>query len=190
MRYSIDHYDNEGFLKAPLLIWIGWMLLARAWVVFAMAGVSREHGPDILKIVYPDTNTLYLGLAMGVPSMIIMWLMGLRKPQRRLINWLTQYGRQTTIIVVAAQLAQTLYHVHLQNGKFNWPDGVTILLLLWFLIYLFNGRWARDCFVVPDFPKEALQDDKGDDKAQVNDKAQAKEKPQEKVDNKAESKSS
>ncbi|WP_154218762.1 DUF2919 family protein, partial [Vibrio parahaemolyticus] len=41
MRYSFDQYDAHGFLKAPILVWLGWMFLARSWVVFAMAGGSR-----------------------------------------------------------------------------------------------------------------------------------------------------
>ncbi|GAJ75577.1 membrane protein [Vibrio sp. JCM 18905] len=37
----------------------------RSWVVFAMAGVSRDSGSKLLAIVYPDSSTLYLGVGYG-----------------------------------------------------------------------------------------------------------------------------
>lgn len=69
------------------------MFLARSWVVFAMAGVSRESGSKLLSIVYPDSSTLYLGLLAGVPSLLLMWLMGLRQPERSRVNKVMSYSR-------------------------------------------------------------------------------------------------
>ncbi|EDP59144.1 DUF2919 domain-containing protein [Vibrio sp. AND4] len=149
MRYSFDQYDAHGFLRAPMMLWLGWLFLARSWVVFAMAGVSRDSGSKILAIVYPDSNTLYLGLSMGIPSLLLMWLVGLRHPDRGWVNQITQYGRAMTLILCGIQLVQTMYHVYLEHGVFNWANALTITLLTWFMIYLFNGRWAKDCFNVP-----------------------------------------
>ncbi|MEJ3673301.1 DUF2919 domain-containing protein [Vibrio vulnificus] len=152
MRYSIDHYDNQGYLKAPLLLWFGWFFLARAWVVFAGAGASRESGDKILQIVYPDNHTLYLGLLIGIPSVLLMWIMGLRKPGRQWIDKLTNYGRGFTLCLVLGQIVQTAYHVYLEHGEFSWTNGLTLLILLWFGIYLFNSQWVKDCFHVPNLP--------------------------------------
>ncbi|MGP8307328.1 DUF2919 domain-containing protein [Vibrio sp. YIC-376] len=151
MRYAFDQYDAHGFLKAPILVWLGWMFLARSWVVFAMAGVSRESGSKLLSIVYPDSSTLYLGLLMGIPSLLLMWLMGLRQPERRWVNKIVSYGREMTLILCGIQLAQTTYHVYLEHGVFNWANALTITLITWFMIYLVNGRWVKDCFNVPQF---------------------------------------
>jgi len=71
VRYSIEQYDANGFLKAPKWLWL------------VMAGASRDSGPKILGLIYPDHSMLYLGLAMGVPSIAMMWLVGLRHPDRR-----------------------------------------------------------------------------------------------------------
>ncbi len=151
VRYAFDQYDAHGFLKAPILVWLGWMFLARSWVVFAMAGVSRESGSNLLEIVYPDSSTLYLGLLMGIPSLLLMWLMGLRQPERKWVNKIMFYGREVTLILCGIQLAQTMYHVYLEHGVFNWANAFTITLLTWFMIYLLNGRWVKDCFDVPQF---------------------------------------
>ncbi|KJR30129.1 hypothetical protein BOO91_13025 [Vibrio navarrensis] len=154
MRYSFDHYDSHGYLKAPLMLWLGWFFLARAWVVFAVAGVSRESGSRILQWVYPDNHTLYLGLLIGIPSVGLMWMMGLRKPDRHWVDKITQKGRAATLALIAVQLLQTLYHVYLEHGQFHWANALTLLLLLWFGIYLLNSKWVKDCFSVPKLPNQ------------------------------------
>ncbi|ARO99220.1 Inner membrane protein YfeZ [Vibrio alginolyticus] len=160
VRYSLDQYDAHGFLKAPIILWVGWMFLVRSWVVFAMAGVSRDSGSKLLAIVYPDSSTLYLGLAMGIPSLLLMWLMGLRHPDRGWVNRITRYGREITLILCGIQLAQTMYHVYLEHGVFNWANALTITLLAWFMIYLLNGRWVKDCFHVPQLAHDEQQHSK------------------------------
>lgn len=136
------------------------MFLARSWVVFAMAGVSRESGSKLLSIVYPDSSTLYLGLLAGVPSLLLMWLMGLRQPERSRVNKVMSYGREVTLILCSIQLAQTMYHVYLERGVFNWANALTITLITWFMIYLLNGRWVKDCFNVPHFEHNEGQSSK------------------------------
>ncbi|MGF1695879.1 DUF2919 domain-containing protein [Vibrio kyushuensis] len=149
MRYSVEQHDKNGFLKAPIWLWLGWILLAKAWVVFVVAGASRESGAKILGIVYPDQTTLYVGLAMGIPSIIFMWLIGLRNLERNWVNKIVSWGRYITLVTVCAQLALTLYHVHLEYGAFSWANGITLMLLLWFAIYLINSRSVRDSLRIP-----------------------------------------
>ncbi|KJY83767.1 membrane protein [Vibrio galatheae] len=146
MRYALEHYDKHGYLKAPTLVWLGWLFLAKAWVVFVVAGASRESGSKILSIVYPDHTMLYLGLIMGIPSILLMWLMGLRNPERGWINKIVAYGRGITLITALVQLSQTLYHVYLVHGAFSWANGAVMLLLLWLVIYVAKSRSVRDCF--------------------------------------------
>ena len=127
MRYAIEQYDKHGFLKAPNLLWLSWLFLAKAWIVFVVAGASRESGSKILSIVYPDHTMLYLGLAMGIPSILLMWLIGLRNPDRAWVNKVVAWGRSITLITAAAQLSQSLYHVYLMRGTFSWTNGVEML---------------------------------------------------------------
>ncbi|RBW64092.1 DUF2919 domain-containing protein [Vibrionales bacterium C3R12] len=155
MRYAFEQYDQHGFLKAPLLVWLSWFFLAKAWVVFVVAGASRDSGAKILEIVYPDHAMLYLGLVAGVPSIIYMWLINLRSPDRKWINSISSQGRWVTLCVVLLQVVQTAYHVYLSNGLFSWSNGITLLLLLWAAIYLYKSRTVKDCFKIPDFSSEA-----------------------------------
>lgn len=146
MRYAIEQYDKHGFLKAPKLVWLAWLFLAKAWVVFVVAGASRDSGSKILQIVYPDHTMLYLGLAMGIPSILLMWMVSLRSPERSWLNNIVAYGRGITLVTATAQLSQTLYHIYLVHGAFSWANGAVMLLLLWLIIYFVKSRSVKDCF--------------------------------------------
>jgi hypothetical protein len=86
---------------------------------------------------------------MGVPSIAMMWLVGLRHPDRRWAILSAKWGREVTLLTTLAQFVQTGYHVYLQNGSFNWISALSMLLLLWFALYVYNSRSVRDCFQVP-----------------------------------------
>ncbi|MGF1708988.1 DUF2919 domain-containing protein [Vibrio kagoshimensis] len=146
MRYSFDQYDKHGFLKAPVLLWLVWLFLAKALVVFVVAGASRESGAKILEIIYPDHDMFYVGIVLSFPSLASMWLFGLRSPDRERINRLVTWGRCITMITVLLQMLHTGYLVYLDNGGFHWANAITLVMLLWFALYLFNSRLVKDCF--------------------------------------------
>lgn len=123
--------------------------MAKAWVVFVVAGASRDSGSKILSIVYPDHSMLYLGLAMGIPSILLMWMVSLRSPERNWLNRIVSWGRSITLVTASAQLAQSLYQVYLTHGAFSWTNGAVMLLLLWFIIYVAKSRSVRDSFHNP-----------------------------------------
>lgn len=153
MRYSIEQYDSQGFLKAPLWLWLGWLWLNRAWVILVMAGVSREHGSRLLERVYPDHGLLYTGLAMSLPVLGLMWLITLRHVQRPRINQIIAQGRLITLLVVVGQFVQAAWQVYLQQGAFHWANALTLLLLLWFGIYLLRSRQVADSLAIAKLDK-------------------------------------
>ncbi|MDN3610682.1 DUF2919 domain-containing protein [Vibrio ostreicida] len=146
MRYAIEQYDKHGFLKAPKCLLLGWLFMAKAWVVFVVAGLSRSTGNTIINIIYPDYSMLYLGLAMGLPSVVLMWMISMRSPERKWLVRIFSWGKWITLSIAAAQLSQTLYHVYLHHGAFSWPNALTLLLILWFMMYIYTSRSVRDCF--------------------------------------------
>lgn len=149
MRYGIEQYDQHGILKTPIWLWLGWAFLTRAWVVFIVAGASRQEGSQILEYVYPNHTMLYFGLIMGLPIVVGMWLVGLRKADSDRVNRCVGYLRWISILVVALQLAHTVYLVNLQHWQFTWTNAVTLVLLCWFAIYLVNSRHVIDCLKTP-----------------------------------------
>ncbi|MDV7105083.1 DUF2919 domain-containing protein [Vibrio sp. TH_r3] len=149
MRYTIEEYNSDGFLKAPIWLWLGWLLLAKAWIVFVVAGASRNVGATLLEIIYPVHSTLYIGLVAGFPAITFMWLLGLRKTERKLICRLLTHGKSCTIFTVCIQLILVSYQIYLDDIQFNWPNAITLVSLLWLLIYVVKSRRVRDCFRSP-----------------------------------------
>lgn len=60
------HYDAHGRLRLPLLFWLVLLLQARTWVLFVIAGASREQGTALLNLFYPDHDNFWLGLIPGI----------------------------------------------------------------------------------------------------------------------------
>ncbi|GAL30581.1 arginine/ornithine antiporter ArcD [Vibrio variabilis] len=124
-------------------------VLIRAWVVFVVAGASRQEGSTILQYVYPNHTMLYLGLAMGLPIVVGMWLVGLRKSDSTKTNFIVSQLKPVTLLIVILQLAHTVYLVDLQHWQFTWTNAVTLVSLIWFAIYLLNSRRVADSLALP-----------------------------------------
>lgn len=77
-------FDAHGRLRLPLLFWCVLLLQARTWVLFLMAGASRQQGDAILNLFYPDHERFWLGLLPGVPAVLAFLLSGYRQRLPRL----------------------------------------------------------------------------------------------------------
>ena len=53
-------YDGHGRLRLPFLFWCVLLLQARTWVLFVIAGSSREQGNTLLNLFYPDHDAFWL----------------------------------------------------------------------------------------------------------------------------------
>ncbi|MDP2573967.1 DUF2919 domain-containing protein [Vibrio penaeicida] len=148
MRYPIEDYDKHGYLKAPIWLWLGWIFLAKAWVVFVVAGVSRESGSKLLEIIYPVKDTLYLGLVIGLPSILLMWLIGFRNPDRTWINRFISWGRGLTLLLIGGHFGLVIYQITLDNGVFSWSHSITAVLLVWFFLFVWKSRRLKECLKI------------------------------------------
>lgn len=145
MRYAIEEYTVDGFFKAPSWLLLGWIFLAREWVVFIAAAVSRLD-TKVLNVLFPQHNFFYAELVMGVPALILLWLLGLRKAERPRVNRLCSHGKWITLFIIAYQLLFTTYLIYIDGAQYSWSNAVTLVGLLWFAIYLFNSRRVKECF--------------------------------------------
>lgn len=66
-----------------------------------------------------------------------------------MVNQIVAQGRAISLFVVIGQFVQTAFHVYLQQGAFHWANALTLLLLLWFGIYLVQSRHVRDSLKAP-----------------------------------------
>lgn len=77
--FSPDDFDPQGRLRLPFLFWCLLLLQARTWVLFLMAGASRDQGDALLNLFYPDHSLFWIGLLPGVPAVFAFLLSGRRQ---------------------------------------------------------------------------------------------------------------
>lgn len=146
-HYLPDEYDNKGQLRLPLTFWFILLLQARTWLLFIMAGASRQQGNALLSLCYPDTQAFWIGLALGVPAALGLLLTGYRQRCPRL--W--QSWRWVLVITLLVSGAQ--------QGWFSLQDDPSPPQLLLMAIDLLAAGWLRfnrrlaDCFR-PDEQRE------------------------------------
>ncbi|MEA1065632.1 DUF2919 domain-containing protein [Erwinia sp. HR93] len=71
-------FDSRGGLKLPPGFWCVLLLQARTWVLFVLAGASRQQGAELLALFYPDRQAFGWGLLAGLPAVIAFLLSGRR----------------------------------------------------------------------------------------------------------------
>ena len=121
------HYDAHGRLRLPLLFWLVLLLQARTWVLFVIAGASREQGTALLNLFYPDHDNFWLGLIPGIPAVLAFLLSGRRASFPRI--W------------------HVLYFLLWLNGESVSGIGLALVVAdIVALIWLLTNRRLRACF--------------------------------------------
>ncbi len=143
LKYLPDEYDAKGQLRLPFLFWLILLLQARTWLLLVMAGASRQQGNDLLALFYPDRQSFWIGLALGIPAAMGLLLTGYRQRWPRL--W--QSWRHVLSVSLLISLLSQGYG--LVQGAF--PDSPLPLLLTLFdllaLVWLQTHQRLRDCFL-------------------------------------------
>lgn len=134
-------YDSRGALKLPALFWGVLLLQARTWVLFVLAGASREQGDALLGLFYPDRAAFWLGLATGIPAALAFVLSGRRQTFPRL--W--RAWRYVLIAVQGWLLAGQIFM--LISGEGQSETAIALLAAdLFALWWLATNPRLRACF--------------------------------------------
>ena len=135
------HYDAHGRLRLPLLFWLVLLLQARTWVLFVIAGASREQGTALLNLFYPDHDNFWLGLIPGIPAVLAFLLSGRRATFPR--TWRVLY-----FLLLLAQVVLLCWQPWLWlNGESVSGIGLALVVAdIVALIWLLTNRRLRACF--------------------------------------------
>ncbi|HFZ8995740.1 TPA: DUF2919 domain-containing protein [Citrobacter freundii] len=134
-------YDGEGRLRLPFLFWCVLLLQARTWVLFIIAGASREQGGALLTLFYPDHDNFWLGLLPGIPAVLAFLLSGRRSRFPRL--W-----RALRMLLIVAQITLLCWQPVLWfNGDPVNGVGLTLVVAdIVALVWLLTNQRLRACF--------------------------------------------
>ncbi len=145
-RFSPDDYDQHGVLKLPLLFWGILILQARTWILFVMAGASRDQGAGLLQLFYPDTQRFWYGILLGLPAALAFLICGRRQHWPRL--W--RCWRWILAASLAAALLGSLYSLWRQDSNEPPLDIILALLDALALGYLLLSQRLTACFAPQD----------------------------------------
>lgn len=146
---SPPFFDKHGNAKPNFLFWLSGIYLARAWIVFVIAGLSREQGNDLLSLFYPDNDALYMGFAMGFPAVVLMLLAGNLHRYPVLFERIWRKGKTILIFAFCADLIVQMDHLIIVDWRFDWSRATMLLMALWMVVYLFKSRRIRFLFKTP-----------------------------------------
>ena len=146
LLYPINAYDDHGQLKLNKMLWLVLIFNAKALVIFIMAGVSRTQGGELLELIYPLRETLYIGMVLGSPALLLMWLSGQRNNNNKVTHYLWQQGKKILIAAYSIDFALQIYHLVLSQGAFSWVGALTLLLTAWLGLYLVLSSRVKDVF--------------------------------------------
>ena len=142
LNYSPDDYDVRGQLRLPLSFWAILLLQARTWVLFVMAGASRQQGATLLELFYPDTRAFWMGIALGCPAAVGLLLTGYRQRLPRL--W--QAWRWVLVATLVVMLCQQGLSLWQHEESISAPVLVVTALDVLALFALCCQRRLCDCF--------------------------------------------
>lgn len=137
-----DDYNSHGMLRLPLWFWAILVLQARTWLIFVMAGASRQQGDSLLALLYPDRQSFWSGICLGLPPAIIFLLSGRRHSWPKVWQmgyWLLLAGMFITFALQALGLWQSM-------DEPNMVDIALALLDAGALAYWLLSRRLRACF--------------------------------------------
>ncbi|WP_436856681.1 DUF2919 domain-containing protein [Citrobacter tructae] len=142
-EFHPSDYDAHGHLRLPLLFWLVLLLQARTWVLFVIAGSSREQGNTLLNLFYPDHDNFWLGLVPGVPAVLAFLLSGRR-------HTFPATWRALRLILILAQAVLLGWQIVLWL-KGEPVSGISLSLVvadIVALIWLLTNRRLRACFAM------------------------------------------
>ncbi|MBA4714257.1 MULTISPECIES: DUF2919 domain-containing protein [Citrobacter] len=134
-------YDVHGCLRLPFLFWCVLLLQARTWVLFVIAGSSREQGNTLLNLFYPDHDAFWLGLLPGVPAVLAFLLSGRRFAFP--VLWHRLRG-----LLILAQLVLLCWQpvMWLAGDPLNGVGLALLVADIVALVWLLTNQRLRACF--------------------------------------------
>lgn len=145
-RFSPDDYDQHGLLRLPLWFWGVLILQARTWILFVMAGASRDQGTGLLQLFYPDTQRFWYGMLLGLPAALAFLICGRRQHWPRL--W--RCWRWVLALSLVAALLGALHSLWQQGANEPLLDSLLALSDALALGYLLLNQRLKACFIPPE----------------------------------------
>jgi len=164
--YSFSAYDQYLALKIDFKLWLVIVYFLRPVLVklasFRSRGEAKEGALKVMEMLYPDDFSLFIALAVTIPTVLVLIAYAKRKPGastfiRRIWSngaiLLMVTAVLNMAIVVLPLLTGSIHHL----GVYGWGQ---IAVAVFIFGYLFASRRVKDTFA--DFPVESEKESSKD----------------------------
>ncbi|MEP2651422.1 MAG: DUF2919 family protein [Paraglaciecola sp.] len=140
----LKFYDASGRVIPSLSLYLCLLYLSRSFLIFIASLSGRDSSDTLLRIFYPETNFLYISLAIGLPTLAVLVIVGFReKIWRNHKTWLFGFVKPCIIASVTGDLSFNLMLAKLNNWQFSWVIAVTTLVSFFCLYFILKDNHIR-----------------------------------------------
>ncbi len=148
-KFNLELFDKHSNVKANFLFWVVCLCLARAWIIFIIAGVSQTQGTVLLSLFYPSHDGLYFGLGCGFFAVILMLLAGNLHHFPLFFARFWRYGKEILLINIIIDLGLQIQALYLMQWRFDWSSALILLVTAWLGVYLVMSKRIQFLFKTP-----------------------------------------
>lgn len=80
----INSFNEEGWLKVPLLMYLNLAILAKGLLIFVFSLASRGKSDQLLSIFFPDKALLIIAIGMSIVPILTFILLTISEIQQQL----------------------------------------------------------------------------------------------------------
>lgn len=140
----LKFYDASGRILPSLGLYLCLLYLSRSFIIFIASLSGRDSGYTLLRIFFPETNLLYISLAIGLPALAVLVIVGFReKIWGNNRTWLFGYIRPCMTISILGDLSFNLMLAKLNHWQFSWAISFTTLIGVLCLYFVIKDNHIR-----------------------------------------------
>ncbi|CAH0534165.1 Inner membrane protein YfeZ [Vibrio stylophorae] len=165
--YNDEDFDQYGLLKPSHWLWLVVLLLMRGWLIFVMAGVSREHGSPILSQFYPQHGQLAVALLLGLPALVLAWTASLKQYRHTFSARYWRYGQPIlllSLLIDGLNQLVTIHHLWSQGEVVATWQPILLLTTVWAFIFMLKSQRSREAFAAHSAVDKASSKEKSESK--------------------------
>ncbi|EDW6066444.1 DUF2919 domain-containing protein [Salmonella enterica subsp. enterica serovar Oslo] len=134
-------FDDNGLLKAPVIFWVGLVVLARAWWLAGLMPLIAPTSNTHDGVLWPDIRFQLVALAAGIPGMVMLFIYPLRE------RW-PGLSRFIYVLILAALVMMLVTDLTGLMSEEMWDVGwLFICLDIACFVMLWPDRWLRMVFL-------------------------------------------
>ena len=156
---SFLNVNRHGVLRVPAMLWIGFAVLARHWVLVLIVAASARRDPSVVTVLGED-GLPWTMLALQVPVVLVALAGARRRPEAgAVLRWLWRRGREIVALTALLNVSWTAHLLLESDYWLPWPElflGSCALIDLAVALSLYSTPYLKQLFrEFPERPSEA-----------------------------------